>query len=87
MDQENPLRSAAAALLVPKNATAAIVATTRKKGARRTFPMSHNCNITPNSRFAATPVAALASGPPETRRVAPQACSFKFTKGYSVPHL
>jgi hypothetical protein len=58
---------------VKSNGIAAATATTRKNGARRTFPMSHNRNVLSGGRFDATPVAALASGAPNTQRPAAQA--------------
>ena len=67
------LGSAAGAFAVKISANAATVATIRKNGARGAFRMAHNCNLPGIGRFDATPVAALASGAPNTQRPAAQA--------------
>jgi hypothetical protein len=64
---------AAAALFVKRNGIAAPIATARKNGARRTFQMSHNCNVQDNGTFDATSVAALASSALDIWRPAAQA--------------
>ena len=64
--------SSAAAFFNPRNAIAAI-ATRTENCARRTFQMSHNCNLPGIARFDATPVAALARGALDTPRPAAQA--------------
>ena len=65
--------SAVDALFVKRNGKSETAATTRKNGARGAFRMSHNCNLPSLGRFDATPVAALASGAPDTQRPAAQA--------------
>jgi hypothetical protein len=65
--------SAADAFPMQRNGIAEATATARKKGARRTFPMSHNRNLPGIRRLAATPVAAFAGGALDIQRLAAQA--------------
>src|SRR4029077_10073261 len=62
------LGSAAGAFAVKISANAATVATIGRNCARRIFQMSQNRNVQGNGSFDAPPVAALASGAPNTQR-------------------
>jgi hypothetical protein len=65
--------SAVDALFVKRNGRPETALTTRKNGARGAFRMSHDSNLPNRGRFDATPVAALASGAPNTQRPAARA--------------